>query len=253
MSEHILHALRQQFGAEILETHSAFGDDTALVEANRWREVAEFVRDDPDIQMNMFIDLTVVDYLGQEGGRFEVVCHLRSQVHAHRIRLKARVGDGQGHNARIASLTPVWTGANWFEREAFDMFGVHFIDHPDLRRILLYPEFEGYPLRKDYEASDVQPLVPYRDDAPTKLPPFGSDEGMPFGRQIHMGVEAGVGRAAAANPPDPIQLPEPPSAEKSDEQSPEQGAEGDDGESDQASPAAADDQSDERILPDGTA
>jgi NADH-quinone oxidoreductase subunit C len=80
----------------------------------------------------------------------------------------------------------LWASAQWAEREAFDMFGVVFVGHPDLRRILLYPEFEGYPLRKDYPADRTQPLVPYRDvDNIEELPPFGPDEGMSFGRQTH--------------------------------------------------------------------
>jgi NADH-quinone oxidoreductase subunit C len=75
---------------------------------------------------------------------------------------------------------------NWLEREAWDMFGVKFRGHPDLRRILMYPEFEGFPLRKDYPADRIQPLISYREEPNTgKLPPFGADEGMPFGRQSH--------------------------------------------------------------------
>jgi NADH-quinone oxidoreductase subunit C len=72
------------------------------------------------------------------------------------------------------------------ERETYDLFGVKFSGHPDLRRILLYPEFEGHPLRKDYPADKIQPLVPFREvDNIEKLAPFGPDEGMPFGRQTH--------------------------------------------------------------------
>ncbi|HKU45044.1 MAG TPA: NADH-quinone oxidoreductase subunit C, partial [Polyangiales bacterium] len=79
-------------------------------------------------------------------------------------------------------LTPVWQGADWTEREVFDMFGITFRGHPDLRRILMYPEFVGYPLRKDYPINKTQPLIPYRDVGPSKLPPFGPDEGNPYGR-----------------------------------------------------------------------
>jgi NADH-quinone oxidoreductase subunit C len=95
------------------------------------------------------------------------------------------VGDEDCEGAVIDSLVPVWVGANWFERETFDMFGIRFEGHPDLRRILLYEEFEGHPLRKDYPAAKTQPLVPYREgpDVLGKLPPFGPDEGMVFGRK----------------------------------------------------------------------
>src|SRR5262249_46488901 len=79
-------------------------------------------------------------------------------------------------------VVPVWSGANWFERETFDLMGIIFTGHPDLRRILLYPEFVGHPLRKDYPADKAQPLVPFREGY-EKLPPFDQFEGMSFGRQ----------------------------------------------------------------------
>lgn len=186
MSKKVLEILKAKFGPAILETHSQFGDDTAVVEPARWREVALFLRDDPRLAFNMFTDLCGVDYLsiGAEP-RFEVVLHLRSMQHAHRIRLKARVGNEDGTEAEIDSVVPVWRGADWFERETFDLMGIVFRGHPDLRRILMYPEFVGHPLRKDYPADKIQPLVPFRDDATGKLAPFGSDEGMSFGRQTH--------------------------------------------------------------------
>jgi NADH-quinone oxidoreductase subunit C len=185
MSELVLKRLRDHFGDAILETHSQFGDDTAVVEAIRWREIATFLRDDSRCAMSMFTDLTAVDYIGRLP-RFDVVCHLRSLERGHRVRIKARVGDDDGNDCEIESLVPVWVGANWFERECFDMFGIQFVGHPDLRRILMYPEFKGHPLRKDYPANRAQPLIPFREEAKRrKLPPFGPDEGMSFGRQTH--------------------------------------------------------------------
>jgi NADH-quinone oxidoreductase subunit C len=184
MSKKVLDLLKTQFGEKILETSSQFGDETAVVEPSAWREVAQFLRDDPRCSMSMFTDITAVDYPDREP-RFEVVCHLRSFERGHRIRLKARVGDADGDGAEIASLVPLWKGANWFERECHDMFGVRFVGHPDLRRILMYEEFQGHPLRKDYPAQQTQPLVEYREGALDKLAPFGPDEGMPFGRQTH--------------------------------------------------------------------
>jgi len=106
------------------------------------------------------------------------------------MRLPAEIvlatGVCEGETVEIDTLTELWASANWMERECFDMFGVKFLGHPDLRRILTYPEFEGYPLRKDYPADRIQPLVQYRD-VPNieKLAPFGVDEGMSFGRQTH--------------------------------------------------------------------
>ncbi|MBK8253863.1 MAG: NADH-quinone oxidoreductase subunit C [Polyangiaceae bacterium] len=184
MSQKVLELLKAQFGSKILETSSQFGDDTAVVEPSAWREVAQFLRDDSRCAMNMFTDITAVDYPDRDP-RFEVVCHLRSFDKGHRIRMKARIGDEYADGLEIASLVPVWEGANWFERECYDMFGVRFVGHPDLRRILMYEEFKGHPLRKDYPAQQTQPLVQYREGVLDKLAPFGADEGMPFGRQTH--------------------------------------------------------------------
>lgn len=181
MSTRVLQRLREVFGDAVLETHSQHGDDTAIVEPSRWQEVATFLRDDPKCAMNHFIDLTAVDYLNRREPRFEVVLHVRSIEKLHRVRLKARLGDAPA----IDTLSKVWIGANWFERECFDMFGVDFVGHPDLRRILMYPEFVGSPLRKDYSAQQTQPLIEYHSEAVGKLPPFDEHEGMPFGRQTH--------------------------------------------------------------------
>ena len=184
MSRQVIDALREAFGSVVIETHAQFGDDTAVVEASRWHDVACFLRDDPRCRMDMLVDVTCVDYLGRREPRFEVVLHVRSADKMHRVRLKARLPDG-GEGPAVASLCDVWRGANWFEREAFDMFGVRFVGHPDLRRILMYEEFEGHPLRKDYDAQRTQPLVPYREGITDKVAPFGLDEGLPFGRQTH--------------------------------------------------------------------
>ena len=106
----------------------------------------------------------------------------------HRIRVKTRVGDEEMEGAEVDSVTAIWPGANWFEREVYDMSGVTFRGHPDLRRILMYPEFTGHPLLKDYPAQKTQPLVAYRTEEEAGLPleklaPFREDEGMSFGRQ----------------------------------------------------------------------
>jgi NADH-quinone oxidoreductase subunit C len=185
MSQRVLDILSTRFEGAILQTHSQFGDDTAVVEPSQWKAVAQFLRDDSRLAMDHFIDLTAVHYPDREEGRFEVVLHLRSFDKAHRIRLKARLDLQDDGHAHIDTLAEVWAGANWFERECFDMFGVVFEGHPDLRRILMYEEFEGYPLRKDYPADRIQPLVPFREEAQGKLPPFDRHEGMPFGRQTH--------------------------------------------------------------------
>ncbi len=186
MSERALAILRETFGDAIVATHSQVGDDTAIVAPERWLEVCRFAKDDPRLRMDMLVDLCGVDYPDRDP-RLEVVLHLYSLGRRHRLRLKTRVGDAEGENAELDSVTPVWAGANWFERECFDLLGVTFRSHPDLRRILMYPEFVGHPLRRDYPAGKAQPLVAYRTEAEAGLPlgklaPFRDDEGMPFGR-----------------------------------------------------------------------
>jgi NADH-quinone oxidoreductase subunit C len=190
VSKIVLDRLKERFGAAVLETHSDFGDDTALVDAPRWREICRFLREDPVLDFDMPIDLCGVDYpeRGALGGRMEVVMHLYSVSKRHRVRLKARVGDEDMDGAELDSVTGIWPGMNWLEREVYDMSGVRFRGHPDLRRILMYPEFEGHPLQKTYPAEKTQPLVEYRTEEEAglpleKLPPFGHEEGMPFGRK----------------------------------------------------------------------
>lgn len=183
MSKAVLEALKQKFGDAIWETHSLFGDDTAVVDPEKWFEIARWLKTDPRMSMSMFVDITCVDYPDRDL-RFEVVMHLRSLERGHRVRLKARIGDSDSDNPEIDAVTPIWMGASWFEREAYDMFGVVFRGHPDLRRILMYPEFKGHPLRKDYPANKIQPLIPMRE-GDEKFPPFGQDEGLSFGRQTH--------------------------------------------------------------------
>ena len=185
MSQKLLELVRRQFAPNVQETHAQHGDETVVVDLVAWKRIHRFLRDDERCRMDMLVDLTAVDFPDRDP-RFEVVTHVLSLDKGHRLRLKARVGDPDGDDARIDTLTDLWGSANWMERECYDMFGVRFTGHPDLRRILMYPEFEGYPLRKDYPADRIQPLVPYRDvENIGKLAPFGPEEGMSFGRQTH--------------------------------------------------------------------
>ncbi len=185
MSKALIELVKKNFPDAVLESHSQLGDDTLVLAPGRWKEVASFLKDNPQSDMTMLTDLTAVDYPDRDP-RFEVVAHLYSLSRGHRLRLKAKVGDRDGETVEIDTLTELWASANWMERECFDMFGVKFLGHPDLRRILTYPEFEGHPLRKDYPADKIQPLVQYRDEPNIdKVAPFGVDEGMSFGRQTH--------------------------------------------------------------------
>ncbi len=179
MSRAVVERLRAAFGDRILGTSDFRGDEEVLVASKDWAEVAEVLKKDDAGPMSQFIDLTAVDHPMRADGRFDVLLLLRSMQSGERIRVRTRLAEGQP----IASLSGLWAGANWAEREVWDMFGIRFEGHPDLRRILLYDEFEGFPLRKDYPIDKAQPLVPYRDtDSIQKLPPFGIEEGQPFAR-----------------------------------------------------------------------
>jgi len=185
MSVALIELVKINFPDAVLASHSQLGDDTLVLKPESWKAVARFLRDDPRSDMTMLIDLTAVDYPDREP-RFEVVAHFYSLSRGHRLRLKAAVGDRDGETVEIETLTDLWGSANWLERECYDLLGVTFTGHPDLRRILLYPEFDGHPLRKDYPAEKIQPLLQYRDEPGIeKVAPFGVDEGMAFGRQTH--------------------------------------------------------------------
>jgi NADH-quinone oxidoreductase subunit C len=150
-----LRRLIETQGSALKNTHANFGDATAVVEAARLVDVMRFLQSDGECQFDMLTDVTAVDYLGEEP-RFEMVYHLYSVAKNKRLRVKARLGEKA---PEIATLCELWPSANWMEREVWDLYGIRFAGHPDLRRILLYEEFEGHPLRKDYAKEKRQPLV----------------------------------------------------------------------------------------------
>jgi NADH-quinone oxidoreductase subunit C len=119
---------------------------TVHVERSSIREACSLLRDDPSCMFNFLSDVTCVDRVPSEP-RFEVVYHLLSISKRERVRLKVRLS---GDAPALESVTSVWPGANYFEREVFDLFGVRFLGHPYLRRILMPEDWEGHPLRKDY-------------------------------------------------------------------------------------------------------
>ena len=156
MAQIVLDRLTAEFrGGEILQTGSQHGNEWARVRRDAWVKVATFLRDDPATKMEMFIDLTGVDRFSTEP-RFDVVLHLYSVTKKHRVRLYVGVPED---DCGVESVVSIWPGMDWFEREAYDLYGVRFRGHPDLRRILMYPEFIGHPLRKDYPKEKRQPLV----------------------------------------------------------------------------------------------
>jgi NADH-quinone oxidoreductase subunit C len=175
MSVKVLDALKAKHGAAIERTESQHGDEIAWVKADALVAVATWLKNDASMQFDSPVFCTAIDRLdwrpigappsehwNEDKPRFEVCYQLRSSVHRHRIRLKVAVSESE---SRCPSLAGLWPAFQWQERETFDMYGIRFDNHPDMRRIYLYEEFVGYPLRKDYPKEKRQPLV-RRDDLP---------------------------------------------------------------------------------------
>jgi NADH-quinone oxidoreductase subunit C len=140
----LVQRFKKEFQEAIREAWTDRKQAIVVVEATRLAEIAEYARDGE--KFDFLSDLTAVDWPRREK-RFEVVLNLYSFVHNERLRLKVNVGEAE----MVPTVSAVWPAANWLEREAFDMFGILFSGHPDLRRILLPEEWQGFPLRKDYD------------------------------------------------------------------------------------------------------
>ena len=178
MSKKVVDAVKAKFGDAVVATASQHGDEVITVKRDKFTAIATFLKDDPAMAFDVPVFVMVIDLLdwhpqGRRGApdegtrpaydpeaadaaRFEVCFQLRSLKHRHRLRVKVAVKET---DAKVPSLTPLWPGFAWQERETFDMYGIRFDGHPDLRRIYLYDEFVGYPLRKDYPKDKRQPLV----------------------------------------------------------------------------------------------
>jgi NADH-quinone oxidoreductase subunit C len=137
--------LAARFGEKLLAREIVFGDLTVTVAPSDLPEIVTFLRDDARCLFTCFIDLCGVDYPNRLE-RFEVVTHLLSPRHNTRIRVKVSTEEDEP----VPSITAIYPGADWFEREAYDLYGILFTGHPDLRRILTDYGFEGHPLRKDF-------------------------------------------------------------------------------------------------------
>lgn len=146
--------LRARFADSILEISEFRGEVTARIKREKVVTICQFLRDEPRLAFNFLSDITAVDYLllGTVP-RFDVVYHLFSLTHFHRLRLKAPVPQ---NDPVIDSVIPVWDTANFHEREVFDFFGITFRNHPNLTRILMPEDWEGYPLRKDFPLGGVK-------------------------------------------------------------------------------------------------
>ncbi len=171
-AEPVIDTVRRAWPDAVIEQAASVDMPTIFVDREHLLGVMQTLRDDPTLQFSLLADVTAADYLPAEP-RFEVVYHLACLGEAYRtsgtpgvgapprrLRLKVRVS---GSDARIASVVSVYPGAGWPEREVFDLFGISFDAHPDLRRILTPDDWEGYPLRKDYP-------VQVRKDTPTWSP-----------------------------------------------------------------------------------
>ena len=141
----IVAKLKARFGAAIEEAVELLGQQILRVAADQAPEVLRFLRHDPEARFDFLTDLTAVHY-PEKPRPLEMVYHLYSFPRNQRLRVKTGLGEGEA----IESAVPLWGTANWLEREAYDLFGVRFEHHPDLRRILLPPDWEGHPLRKEH-------------------------------------------------------------------------------------------------------
>ena len=138
--------LQQRFGDGVVDGKMFLGQPIYSLSMDRFMEIMVYLRDSQGWGFDYLVDLTSLDYQGDDK-RFCVVYHLCSHKSGSLIRVKVRVGEGE----EVPSVTPIWKSADWMEREVYDLFGVEFSGHPDLRRILLPEGWHGYPLRKDYD------------------------------------------------------------------------------------------------------
>jgi NADH-quinone oxidoreductase subunit C len=149
--------IRRLYPDKIREAFTLHGDDILVTDRESLLSLVQSLKGKP-LNYIMLLDLTAVDYLA-ERSTVEMVYTLYSLDRNHRLRIKVPLPAAE---LSIASLTALWKNANWLEREVFDMFGVRFEGHPDLRRLFLYDEFQGHPLRKDYPLRRRQPILPLR-------------------------------------------------------------------------------------------
>ncbi len=149
--------IHEILGGKILHSMQAQGDDIVILERAGLRESFRLLKE--QLNFDFLSDITAVDYWQKKEPRFEVVYQIVSLIERGRLRVRVAVPE---NDPTVDSLTPLWRGANFLEREVWDLYGIRFTGHPDLRRILLYDEFQGHPLRKDYPVNLCQPRVPER-------------------------------------------------------------------------------------------
>ena len=191
MPDELATRIQQQFPQHVIAARRYRGQETVVLKRDGLADVARRLKDDPEFAFDVLMDVSAVDYLkfgrmqrsapmlatpsplpyymeprpvtetwdrgvAHDDFRFDIVYHFYSTARNHRLRLRVPLTAG---DATVASLTGFWLSADWYEREVWDMFGIRFTGHPDLRRILMYEEFKGHPLRKDYPVRKRQPLI----------------------------------------------------------------------------------------------
>lgn len=152
--------LRGRFPDAVLDASEYRGEMTITVRPERLAEVCRALRDEPRLAYNYIADITAVDWLEREP-RYDVVYHLLSLATYGVVRLKARVGDEDTPDPELPTVTTVWPGADWFEREIYDLFGIRFAGHPNQTRILMPEDWVGHPLRKDYPLTGIHLPEPH--------------------------------------------------------------------------------------------
>lgn len=153
-----------RFGSKLLETSTQFDELAFVVDKSDLHDVVRFLRDEVGLKYRHLSDITATDWLDRSK-RFEVVYHLYSFELRDYVRVKVRVAD----NETVPTMCSDWKTADWLEREVFDMFGVTFAGHPDMRRILMWDDFEGHPLRKDYPLTYEMPQFTFNKDEPPEV------------------------------------------------------------------------------------
>ncbi len=150
--EELKEKIQQNFPDFYIDFSSHHGDEVLILKKEGIIPVLSFLK---DYGFELLLDITAVDYLGKRP-RFEVVYHLLSFKEKYRLRVKASVDENE---PKVSSISSLWKNADWLEREVWDMYGIIFEGHPNLKRILMYEEFEGHPLRKDYPFKKRQPRI----------------------------------------------------------------------------------------------
>jgi NADH-quinone oxidoreductase subunit C len=158
-SSELLETLQKECGDELQDSVIERGDVVVTVVPEKLTKLLTTCKNSPSLGFNLLADLTAVDWMDLRDERFEVVYQLLSISKLWRVSVKVAVSES---NPEIPSVVSLWAGASFMEREVWDMFGIRFQGHPDLRRILMYEEFVGHPLRKDYPVQAKQPRIPLR-------------------------------------------------------------------------------------------